>query len=86
MSVFSEENRYVFGVFLVRMWGNTDQKNSEYGHFLRSECSEENDNNDAKNKVKNELQQKAQFKNEFLTFKMIRTKNIEKFFGKTVLK
>ena len=57
MSVFSEENRYVFGVFLVRMWGNTDQKNSEYGHFLRSECSEENDNNDAKNKVKNELQQ-----------------------------
>ena len=57
MSVFSEENRYVFGVFLVRMWGNTDQKNAEYGHFLRSECSEENDNNDAKNKVKNELQQ-----------------------------
>ena len=57
MSVFSEENRYVFGVFLVRMWENTDQKNSEYGHFLRSECSKENDNNDAKNKVKNELKQ-----------------------------
>ena len=23
--------------YSVRMWENTDQKNSEYGHFLRSE-------------------------------------------------
>ena len=26
----------VFGVFLVRMRENVDQKNSEYGYFLRS--------------------------------------------------
>ena len=25
----------VFGVTLVRIQGNTDQNNSEYGHFLR---------------------------------------------------
>ena len=26
----------VFGVLLVRMWENTDQKNFEYTHFSRS--------------------------------------------------
>ena len=29
----------VFGVFPVRMLENTDQKNSEYGHFI--ECFEQ---------------------------------------------
>ena len=27
----------VFRVFLVAMWKNTDQKNSEYGHFSHSD-------------------------------------------------
>ena len=28
----------LFGVILVRIWENTDQNNSEYGHFSRSHC------------------------------------------------
>ena len=28
----------VFGVFLVRMRENTDQRNPEYGHFSRRDC------------------------------------------------
>ena len=25
--------------YLVRIWGNADQYNSEYGHFLRTQCT-----------------------------------------------
>ena len=28
--------RYCISPYSVRMWENTDQKNSRYGHFLRS--------------------------------------------------
>ena len=34
---YTLHKKSVFGVFLVRMRENTDQKNSEYGHFLRSD-------------------------------------------------
>ena len=30
------------GPYSIWMWGNTDQKNSEYGHFSRSESLNEN--------------------------------------------
>ena len=29
--------RYFVSLLILRMWENTDQNNSEYGHFLRSE-------------------------------------------------
>ena len=28
----------VFSPYSIRMWENTDQNNSEYGHFSRSDC------------------------------------------------
>ena len=36
--IFTAWKVSVFGVFLVRMRENTDQKNSKYGHFSCSDC------------------------------------------------
>ena len=36
LETFTAWNVFIFGVFLVRIFPHSDQKNSEYGHFLRS--------------------------------------------------
>ena len=36
VEVYTAQKVFVSGVILVRMRENTDQNNSEYGHFLRS--------------------------------------------------
>ena len=35
VEVYTAQKVFVSGVILVRMRENTDQNNSEYGHFLR---------------------------------------------------
>ena len=40
LSIFHYVKSVRFHSFLVRMQGNTDQKNTEYGHFSRSTWEE----------------------------------------------